>query len=104
MELLKIDENHRAFFSRNGEWASVQDIERDDLLALIDKVAENNDIHLDECTAENDIVDQIEKTIYQQLYTILHDLDDKREAYLSDIDSEFDELERQYKLGSLKGD
>ena len=42
MELLKIDDSGDAFFKKDDKWASVRDIKKDDLLALIKAVAENN--------------------------------------------------------------
>lgn len=98
MDLLKIDGNHDAYFNKNGDWAAIRDIERDDLLALIRSVAASDSIELDECTADNEIRNPIERTIYQQVYKLLYDLDEHRDLYLAEIDAEFDELERRYRL------
>lgn len=98
MDLLKINENNDAFYNKNGEWASIRDIERDDLLSLIRAVADADSIELDECTKERDIRNPIEKTIYSQIYKVLRDLDENRALYLSAIEEEYDELERRYGL------
>ena len=100
MELLKIDDSNDAFFKKDDEWASVRDIEKDDLLALIKAVAENNTVTLDECTSDRNINNPIEKIIYQEIYKQLKDLDEQREVYTAEIDKEFDDLEREYKIAA----
>lgn len=98
MELLKIDSNHDAYYLKNGDWKLVRDIERDDLLTLIQFVASNENIVMDECTDENDIRNPIEKTIYTQIYSVLQDLNVNRDLYLAEIDEQLDKLERDYDL------
>lgn len=98
MDLLKINENRNAFYYKNGDWAAIRDIQRDDLLALIRAVADNDQINLDTCASDDDISNPIERTIYVQIYKVLHDLDEKRDLYLSEIDTEFDALEQRYGL------
>ncbi len=100
MELLKINDSGDAFFKTDDKWASVRDIEKDDLLALIKAVAENNTVTLDECTSDRNINNPIEKTIYQEIYKQLKDLDEQREVYIAEIDKEFDDLERKYKISA----
>ena len=100
MELLKIDDSGDAFFKKDDKWASVRDIEKDDLLALIKAVAENNTVTLDECTSDRNINNPIEKTIYQEIYKQLKDLDEQREVYTAEIDKEFDDLEREYNISA----
>lgn len=94
-KILCIDESHHAIFTRNGEWASISNIEPDDILTMVRIIAENPDALMDECSKENDIVDQIEKTIYTELYRKLKDLQENREAYLQEIEDEFSEYERK---------
>ena len=98
-KILHIDESHHALFARNDEWASISNIEPDDILALVRFVAENPDVVMDECSRENDIVDQIEKTIYTVLYKKLKDLQENRKAYLQEIEDEFSEYERKMEIG-----
>jgi len=100
MELLKIDDSGDAFFKKDDKWASVRDIEKDDLLALIKAVAENNTVTLDECTSDRNINNPIEKTIYQEIYKQLKDFDEQRKVYTAEIDKEFDDLERKYKISA----
>jgi hypothetical protein len=98
MELLKIDEEQNGLFYKNGNWAAIRDIERDDLLALIKAVADNDNIELTPCSSEHDIKNPIEKTIYQEVYKVLKDLVDNRDTYEAEINKQFDDLEREYKL------
>lgn len=104
MELLRIDEQHDAYYLKNHSWSLVRDIERDDLLYLIQMVAENDEIEMAECTSDNEIINPIEKTIYLEVYSALKDLADNRETLLAEIDAEFEELERKYCLEEKQGD
>ena len=88
MELLRIDDSHDACYLKNGSWAAVRDITRDDLLKLIQDIAESVEVLLAECTPDNEI--------YLELYKVLKDLDENRELYLSEIRDSFDDLERRY--------
>lgn len=94
-KLLYIDAEHHAFFDRNGAMASILAIEPDDILSMVQTIAEDPNAEMDECTSENDIVDQIEKTIYSELYKKLKDLQDNREVYLQEIENDYSEYERK---------
>lgn len=98
MELLSIDDGKNGLFYKNGGWAAIRDIERDDLLSLIKAVADNDDIELTPCSSEHDIKNPIEKTIYQEIYKVLKDLVDNRDVYEAEINEQFENLERMYKL------
>ena len=98
MELLKIDAGKNGLFYKNGSWAAIRDIERDDLLSLIKAVADNDDVELTPCSPEHDIKNPIEKTIYQEIYKVLKDLVDNRAVYEVEINEQFENLERKYGL------
>ena len=95
MKLLKINEQHQGFFLKNGDWASIESIEKEDILYLIEATAVN-EIEMDEPTEDLYINNPAAKTIYDQLLAVLKELNENRESYLADIDHEFDELERKY--------
>lgn len=95
MKLLEINEQHRGFFLKNGDWASIESIEKEDILYLIEATAVN-EIELDEPTEDLYINNPAAKTIYDQLLAVMKELNENRESYLADIDREFDELERKY--------
>lgn len=62
MDLLKISEQS-GMFLKNDAWVPISDINRDDLLALIQAVANHDQIGLVECNEDNPIKDPIAKTI-----------------------------------------
>lgn len=98
MELLRIDDGKKGLFYKNGGWAAIRDIERDDLLSLIKAVADNDGVDLTPCSPEHDIKNPIEKTIYQEIYKVLKDLVDNRAVYEAEINEQFEDLEREYRL------
>ena len=89
MELLRIDDEHKAFFKKQDKWVPIIDIEKDDILELVRNVASTEAIEIDECTEERFIVNPVEKDIYEQLYLALNDLSTNREAYCAEIDERF---------------
>lgn len=97
MDLLRINEQEGQFY-KNEVWVPISDIERDDLLDLIEATANNDHVGLVECNESTPIKDPISKTIYEQVYKVLKDLDINRATYLASIDEEFNELEREYGL------
>lgn len=99
MKLLKIDDSHEAFFKKDEDWVSVTAIERDDLASLIDAVAGEDQIELDECTQERFIVNPTAKLIYDNLYTTLKDLVENRDDCLKQYRDDFEALKVRYGLG-----
>lgn len=97
MDLLRINKQEGQFL-KNGVWVPISEIERDDLLELIRATANNDHVGLVECNEDAPIKDPISKTIYEQVYKVLNDLDINRATYLASIDEEFDRLEREYGL------
>ena len=97
MDLLRINEQEGQFY-KNDVWVPISDIERDDLLDLIKAAANSDHVGLVDCNGDTPIKDPISKTIYEQVYKVLKDLDVNRTTYLASIDEEFDELEREYGL------
>lgn len=98
MDLLKISDTQEGLFYKNGTWVPISEIERDDLLELIKQTASHDHVGLVECNENAPIKDPIAKTIYEQVYKVLKDLDEKRATYVAAIDEEFAALERKYDL------
>ena len=98
--ILTITPDHKGVFLRNGEYASISSVEPQDILALIQIIAQDPDSTLTECTKDNDIVDLIEKTIYEKLYEKLRDLQINRTQYLEGIDKEYEEFSRKMGIES----
>ena len=102
MKLLKIDKKKKGLFLRGENWVSIADMEENDLVSLIEVVANSEEaIELDECDTERAIGNPIERTIYEEVYKVLRELDDNREAYLAECEDTLDELERSYGLECL---
>ena len=97
MKLLSIDSNHNGLFFKNGEWASLDSLQKEDIVCLIQAAAINH-IEVDELTDEQYIKHPASKTIYEKLSEVLLELEQNSEVYLSEIDQEFNELEREYGL------
>lgn len=101
MDLMKISDTQEGLFYKKGSWVPVSDIERDDLLELIKLTANHDYVGLVECNEDAPIKDLIAKTIYEQVYKVLKDLDENRTTYLAAIEEEFADLERKYGLTQL---
>lgn len=97
MKLLSIDSEHNGLFLKNDEWASIDSLQKEDIVGLIQAAAANH-IEVDELTEERYIKHPASKTVYEKLSRVLLELEQNREVYLSEIDREFNELEREYGL------
>lgn len=97
MKLLSIDSEHNGLFLKNDEWASIDSLQKEDIVGLIQAAAANH-IEIDKLTEERYIKHPASKTIYEKLSEVLLELEQNREIYLSAIDQEFNELEREYGL------
>lgn len=98
MELLSIDERQNAYFSRDGSRVPISQIEKEDILHLIEAIAVSGSITMTACDAEHPIKNPIEQTIYENLYSVLHDLSENREIYLREVDEKFEEYESKMSL------
>lgn len=100
MELLSIDENYKAYFVRGSNQVPISQIEKEDILHLVKIIATSESVAMIACDEEHPIKNPIEKTIYENLYAILHDLSDKRDIYLREIDEKFEAFESKMALRS----
>lgn len=102
MNLLKIGDKHEGLYLKDGEWVSIASIEADDVVALIEMVAKNEEtVVLDECGDDNPITNPIEKTIYEEVFKVLIELVNDRGAYLAECQEKLSELEKKYGLKEL---
>lgn len=99
MILLKIDEG-KGLYLKGNEFVSIASIEPDDLVTLIETVAKpEGSIGLDACdNSDKQIVNQIEKTIYEEVFKVLSKLDANRDDYVAKCAEKLDELEKKYGL------
>lgn len=98
MELLSIDKDRCAYFARGAERIPISQIEKEDILHLVETVATSESIEMVACDDKHPISNPIEQTIYENLYAALHDLSDNRDIYLKEIDEEFEKFESQMSL------
>lgn len=98
MELLSIDANRNAYFARGTERVPISQIEKEDILHLVETVATTESVEMVACDEEHPIKNPIEQTIYENLYAALRDLSDKRDIYLREIDEEFEAFESKMAL------
>lgn len=98
MELLSIDENRNAYFARGAERVPIAQIEKEDILSLIETIATSESVEMVACDGEHPIKNPIEQTIYENLYATLRDLSDKRDIYLKEIDEKFEAFEAKMSL------
>lgn len=102
MNLLKIGDKHEGLYLKDGKWMPIASIEADDLVFLVETVANTEEaIGLDECNDGNPINNPIERTIYEEVYKVLKELADNREAYLAECKDKLSELEKKYGLEEL---
>ena len=66
MKLLSIDSEHNGLFLKNDEWASIDSLQKEDIVGLIQAAAANH-IEVDELTEERYIKHPASKTIYEKL-------------------------------------
>ena len=102
MKLLKINDEHKAFFRKGDEFIPITSIERDDLVLLIDFVAADNEIEMDAITKENHIEDPTAKLIYEHVFAALNDLVAHRDDYLKQWREEFELLKAHYGIAEKK--
>ena len=102
MILLKID-GGKGFYMKNGTLASIEDIEPDDLVSLIEAVAKSEEmVGLDELNNDDrQILNPVEKVIYEEVYKVLNDLSAHRDSYLAECWDKLAELEKAYGLDEL---
>lgn len=93
MKLLEIRDSHDAYYKKEGSWVPISAIEKGDILPLVKAVATLESVEMDECARTKNIANQIDKTIYVNLYELLNDLRNKKDVYLDEISRQFDELE-----------
>ena len=98
MELLSIDENRCAYFARGAELIPISQIEKEDILHLVETIATSESVEMVACDDKNPISNPIEQTIYENLYATLHDLSEKMDIYLKEIDEKFETFESKMSL------
>lgn len=81
MKLLKIDGSQGLFFSRKGEYMPIDQLSRNELLSLVDRTLEEDDIEFDEYD-DDAIKNQAHQIIYRSVEAKLRDLRGRRTEFV----------------------
>lgn len=83
MKLLKIHENAGQFLKADGTYDSIDMIDKDDLLRLVDRTLEADEFDVD-AYDEQAIKNQAHQVIYKSIAQKLTDLRKRREAFIDE--------------------
>ncbi len=99
MKVLKI-ENNQGLFSTTGEdYHSIDKINKENLLRLVDLTLEGDDVEFDEYSEEN-IKSQAHQIIYKSIYEKLSDLRRRRDEFKDESERLFLQEYEKYNGGS----
>jgi hypothetical protein len=94
MKLLKISENLGQFLTVNGDYSSIDKINKDDLLRLVDWTLGEGDVELDSYDDQK-IKNQAHQVIYKSIFQKLSDLGKRKQEFVDESARLFlDEYER----------
>ena len=83
MKLLKISENVGHFLAPSGDYAPIDQITKEDLLRLVDRVLDQDVIELDPYD-DQAIKNQAHQVIYKSIYQKLTDLRGRRKEFVDE--------------------
>lgn len=99
MKVLKID-NKKCFYSKDGiNYTPITDISKDDIYSILDIIYNSSDYIIDEITDQTEIVNDVEKIIYANIYEQLQSFIQNKETLKSEIESELKDVIDKYELG-----
>jgi len=94
MKLLRVSENMGQFLAANGDYISIDKIDKDGLLRLVDRTLHEEAIELD-AYDDQTIKNQAHQVIYKSIYQKLVDLQKRRQEFIDESARLFlDEYER----------
>lgn len=94
MKLLRISENVGLFLAGNGEYSPIDKIGKDDLLRLVDRTLDEDEVELD-AYDDQAIKNQAHQVIYKSIFQKLTDLRKRRQEFIDESARLFlDEYER----------
>lgn len=83
MKLLKISENLGQFLAANGDYISIDKINKDDLLRLVDATLGEGEVELDPYDDQT-IKNQAHQVIYKSIYQKLSDLGKRKQEFVDE--------------------
>lgn len=103
MKILKIEQNKGyiiANIAKEKTYKPVEETNKDIILGILD-YAIKNEIEMDEITKENDLLNPVQKTIYECLYSQFKDFLLNKSDIIKDVDNKFRDAEIKYSSGNL---
>ncbi len=98
MKVLKID-NKKCFYSKDGiNYMPITDISKDDIYSILGIIYTSSDYSIDEVNEQTEILNDVEKIIYTNIYGQLQTFIQNKEALKNEIDSELKDVLNKYKL------
>ncbi len=91
MKVLKIENNHGYYILEDTKYEII-DINKDDILKLLNIIFDSADVSLDEIDDEKQILNEAEKIIYAGIYEYLNNFIEQKESIKKEIDDEFSEI------------
>ena len=83
MKLLKISENLGQFLTANGDYSSIEKINKDDLLRLVDCTLGEGEVELDPYDDQT-IKNQAHQVIYKSIFQKLSDLGKRKQEFVDE--------------------
>lgn len=98
MKVLKID-NKKCFYSKDGiNYMPITDISKDDIYSILGIIYTSSDYSIDEVNEQTEILNDVEKIIYTNIYGQLQTFIQNKETLKNEIDSELKDILNKYKL------
>lgn len=98
MKVLKID-NKKCFYSKDGiNYMPITDISKDDIYSILGIIYTSSDYNIDEVNEQTEILNDVEKIIYTNIYGQLQPFIQNKETLKNEIDSELKDVLNKYKL------
>ena len=98
MKVLKID-NKKFFYSKDGiNYMPITDISKDDIYSILGIIYTSSDYSIDEVNEQTEILNDVEKIIYTNIYGQLQTFIQNKETLKNEIDSELKDILNKYKL------
>ena len=97
MKLLKI-ENKKCFYTLDGEhYNGISDISKEDILKILYLIYEEENISLDKIENQEDVVNDVERLIYINLYSKLSSFAQNKLSIKTKLDNEVKDVVDKYK-------
>ena len=98
MKVLKID-NKKCYYSIDGvNDKPISDISKEDIYAILNIIYSTDDYVFDEYNENVEIVNDVEKIIYANLYAQFNSFIDKKETLVEEINNELKNIKKKYEL------